>query len=81
MKDLLANPDVQQLVEQWRLHSRGARLVQEYFDGDAVQALDFLNAQLRPIDMARDLAHEPPQVRREVLSYVRTRYGPTSGDC
>ena len=81
MKDLLANPDVQLLIVQWRLHSRGARLVQEYFEGDAAQALDFLNAQLRPIDMARDLAHEPPEFRREVLSYVRTLCGPTSGDC
>ena len=81
MRDLLANPDVEQLVRFWRRNSRGARLVQEYFDHDPAQVLDFLNTQLRPIDMARDLAKEPPEFRREVQQYVRTRFGPTSGDC
>lgn len=81
MSDLLANPDVHQLVRFWRRHSRGARLVQEAFNHDPAAVLDFLNAQLRPIDLARDLAQEPADFRGEVLRYVRTRYGPTSGDC
>jgi hypothetical protein len=81
MKDLLANPDVQQLVRYWRRHSRGARLVQEYFDHDPALALDFLNSQLRFSDFERDMAQEPAEFRREVASYVQTLYGPTKGDC
>lgn len=81
MKDLLANPDVAKLIRMWRRHSRGARLVQEYFEFNEAAVVDFLNSFLTPHDLARDLAHEPPQVQREVLMYVATRYGPASGDC
>lgn len=81
MTDLFANPDVLNLIRYWRRHSRGVRLIHEAFDHDPAAVLDFLNSQLRPEDLARDLAQEPAEVRRQVGAYVLTRYGATSGDC
>lgn len=81
MKDLIGNPDVAELVLAWRRHSRGARLVQEYFDCDDAAAIAFLNSFLTPEDMARDLAQEPPEFRREVLADVKLMLSKPMGDC
>lgn len=81
MKDLIANPDVAKLARMWRRNSRGARLVQEYFDGDATAAMDFLNSFFTASDFARDLAQEPLAFRRQVLADMRLAIMKPKGDC
>jgi len=81
VKDLLANPDVVKIIAAWRRHSRGARLVQEYFDCDADKVVEFLNSQLTIQDMARDLAKEPPEFRQAVMLDTALFLSKPKGDC
>lgn len=81
MRDLLANPDVAKFIRAYRRHSRGARLVQEYFDFDAERVVEFLNSQLTVHDMARDIAYEPEDFREEVIADVALYLMKPKGDC
>lgn len=81
MRDPAANPHVAKLVRAWRRHSRGARLLMEHFDGDDTGLIDYLNSHCTVVDMARDLAHEPPAERQVLLRDLKLYLAKPMGDC